>query len=128
MTFLTLLLSIKIVVTFIVVVFPFLFLPRERVGKMISIELNNSLFIRLYGVAILALLVGYASSIPQSQLGEFPWGVIFMGLVSNAGASVLMLCLGGGIQSKVMGVFFGVVAVLLVIAMGFPDAAVKNIW
>ena len=128
MTYLTLLLLIKISVTFIFVVLPFLFSSKERIEKLIFIQANSPLFIRLYGVAILSLLVGYGSAIPLAQSGVFPWGILLMGLVSNSGASSLMFILGSGKQSRVFAIFFGAIALLLVLAMAFPVTSLQKVW
>jgi uncharacterized membrane-anchored protein YitT (DUF2179 family) len=128
MTYLTLLLIVKIVVTFLFVALPFLFLSRQRIEKNIQIQANNSLFFRLYGVAILALLVGYGSAIPLAEASILPTGILVMGLVSNAGASGLLFRLGNGKQSMLLAAFFGIIAVLLVVALLFPSAALTKLW
>jgi hypothetical protein len=90
-TWLGLLLVTKIFVTAVLVAAPFLFAPLTKLVAATGVNADRSLFFRLYGVAIAALLVGYGFGIPQAESGQFPWGVVVMGLASNGGAAVLLL-------------------------------------
>jgi len=128
MTYFTLLLLVKIVVTLLLVAVPFLLLPKHLLEKSTGSQHDNVLFFRLYGVAIVALLVGYASAIPSAQSGVFSWGIALMGLVSNTGAAALLFFLGKGKQSIVLALFFSFMAVFLVSAMIFPEIALSNVY
>lgn len=128
MTYFTFLLLVKIVGTLLLVVVPFLLLPKQQLEKLTNSQHDNVLLFRLYGLAIAALLVGYASAIPLAQSGIFSWGIAIMGLVSNTGASVLLLFLGKGKQSMIFASFFGLLAMSLVLAMVFPSIAISDIF
>ncbi|MBT0586143.1 hypothetical protein [Alteromonas oceanisediminis] len=124
----TLLLVIKIMFTLLLVAVPFLLLPKKRLEQSTHSQHDNPLFFRLYGVAILALLVGYASAVPLSHAGVFSWGIATMGLVSNAGAALLLTLMGKGKLNGALAIFFSVIAVSLLMAMMFPEAAIKKLW
>jgi len=72
MSLLSILLLIKILVTSITVAFPFIALPSHKLERVTNIRAPNSQLFRLYGVAILALLVGYGFGIQQAETGIFP--------------------------------------------------------
>lgn len=127
MTFFTLLIVIKITITLLLIAIPFLFLPLSRLTEITSCEIKEPLYFRLYGVAILSLLVGYASSISDSQNGVFPWAIAMMGLVSNGGATALLLN-NKAAQSPVLIMFLSLITVCLLLAMAFPQVAVNHIW
>jgi len=128
MSWLSLLLIIKVVVTSVLVVLPFLFLPKFKLEKAMNITTPTPTFFRLYGVAILALLVGYSFGIPYAENHNFPWGVVCMGVVSNGGATLLLLLSQTSKQNKILGVFFALVTLALVIAIVVPEAALQKIW
>jgi len=128
MTYFTFLLLVKIVGTLLLVVVPFLLLPKQRLEKLTNSQHDNVLLFRLYGLAVAALLVGYGSAIPLAQSGVFSWGIAIMGLVSNTGASVLLFSLGKGKQSMIFASFFGLIAVSLALTMIFPSIAISDIF
>jgi len=128
MTYFTFLLLVKIVGTLLLVVVPFLLLPKQRLEKLTNSQHDNVLLFRLYGLAVAALLVGYGSAIPLAQSGVFSWGIAIMGLVSNTGASVLLFSLGKGKQSMIFASFFGLIAVSLSLTMIFPSIAISDIF
>ncbi|MDM8525493.1 hypothetical protein QUF80_19160 [Desulfococcaceae bacterium HSG8] len=121
MSFLSMLIILKVVITGLVVVLPFLFLPKSKLEK-------TTTFFRLYGVAILALLVGYCFGIKSAENNQFPWGVVCMGAVSNGGAALLLLLSRSGKQNLILGTFFALVTLGLVTAMVVPEAALQKIW
>ncbi len=49
------------------------------------------IFLRLLGMAYTALVVGYAFGLHAARRGEYPHGVVWVGIVSNGGACA-MLC------------------------------------
>jgi hypothetical protein len=129
MSWLSLLLIVKIVVTGLLVAIPFLLLPKPKLEKSTNITAPSPVFFRLYGVAISALLVGYAFGIPSSEAGRFPWGVVCMGVISNIGASILLLTYARrSLQNRLMGIFFGLIALWLIAAMILPVNAMQKIW
>jgi len=129
MSWLSLLLLTKIAVTGLLVAAPFLFLPKTMLEKVTNTTAQTSALYRLYGVAIVALLVGYAFGIPSAEVGQFPWGVVTMGTVSNGGAALLLLAFSRGNKpNRFSAAFFGLVALGLVVAMILPSSAVQKAW
>ncbi len=111
------------------VAIPFLMLPRTFLEKFTSLRATNSSFFRLYGIAVTALLVGYAFGIPVAESGRFPWGVVCMGTVSNAGAAVILMVFADrSNQNRALACFFGLIAMALVAAMILPHSAIQKAW
>ena len=128
MSWLSLLLITKIGVTGLLVAAPFLLLPKSKLEKSTNITTPTSLFFRLYGVAITALLVGYAFGIPTAEDGRFPWGVVCMGTVSNGGAAILLLAYSQNKNNRVLAAFFGLIALGLIATMVLPASAIQKAW
>ena len=128
MTRLTLLLIFKIAFTAMTVVAPFLLLPADRLADFTGGGEPVPSLYRLYGVAILALLVGYSSAIPTAQRGELPRGILTMGLVSNAGATATLLSFGVEGFSAVMAATFGTIAVLLLLSLVSPAVMLRTLF
>jgi hypothetical protein len=95
MTAIGLILTIKIGITALLMAGPFLLMPEARLAEMTGVTGRSSIF-RLYGVAMAALLTGYASGFWTIAEGHFPWGVAVMGMVSNGGAALVLLTSGHG--------------------------------
>jgi len=128
MSWLSLLLVTKIAVTGLLVAAPLLLLPKSRLEQLTNITAPTSLFFRLYGVAITALLVGYAFGIPTAEEGRFPWGVVCMGTVSNGGGAILLLVYSQNNNDRVLAAFFGLIALGLIAAMVLPAGAIQKAW
>ena len=129
MSWLSLLLITKIGVTGLMVAAPFTLLPKSKLEKATNITTTTPVFFRLYGVAITALLVGYAFGIPAAEAGRFPWGVACMGTVSNGGAAILLLTYSQGSKKNLLpGAFFSLVALGLIVAMILPTSAIQKAW
>lgn len=110
-------LTLKIVATGLFVVVPLLFAPLGRLNHRWKTRLEQPLLFRLYGVAILALLVGYASGYWTLAAGAFPWGVAAMGVVSNGLAGSLLAWRGPTPQLRGSAAFFLSIALALVVAV-----------
>jgi hypothetical protein len=129
MTWLSLLLATKITFTALLIAVPFLFLPKSALEKSTKMQASTPVFFRLYGVAIVALLVGYGFGIPAAEAGTFPWGVAVMGAVSNAGAAALLFAHARHSKANfLLGSFFCLIALGLVVAMGMPPWALQRAW
>ena len=129
MSYLGLLLIAKIAVSVPFIALPFLFSPLAKLEATTRINAKGSLFFRLYGVAIAALLVGYGFGVHVANSGQFPWGVVSMGLVSNSGGAFLLLRASKPRSSGFwLGVFFALVAVALALSMGAPEMAISKAW
>jgi hypothetical protein len=84
--------------------------------------------VRLYGVSVSALLVGYAGGIAPAEAGVFPWGVVLMGIVSNVGATIGMLVTGGWRVSVAAPIVFGGIALALMVAAVWPAIALTHVF
>ena len=78
--------------------------------------------VRLYGWAVLALLVGYSFGFSWINKDTFPDGVVHMGLVSSGGATRLLALTGAWRQAVPMTVFLAAIATCLTFALANPDA------
>jgi uncharacterized membrane-anchored protein YitT (DUF2179 family) len=120
--------AFKIIITFILVAVPFLFFPVERLNKLTAITAHGATFYRLYGVAILALLVGYAGAFPLLWQDVFPWAVVIMGIVSNIGAT-FVLVKGGPLKGRsFFAMIYGSIALALILCAIFPEAAIARLF
>ena len=129
MTPIALILLAKILVTGAMTAAPFLLMPEPKLAAMFRITGNGarSLF-RLYGIAVLALLVGYASGFWAIADGRFPFGVAAMGFVSNAGAAAILIATGGWRRAKFLTAFVAGIAIALVLAAAFQRQALLPLW
>lgn len=123
MTILTIVLIVKIGVTLFAVVLPFLVFSKEKLDLLLQMKAESPSLYRLYGVAILALLVGYGSGIHQIVQETYPSGVIAMGITSNAGAALVLFLTGAAKRNKFLTVFFTLIAVCLIGAALNPETA-----
>lgn len=126
MSYLAIILVIKIAVTALGVSVPLLLLPAARVQALFQISADAMPLARLYGVAVTALLFGYASGFAPAAAGVFPWGVVIMGIVSNAGATATLLITGGWRRSVASPFVFGAIALALIWAALFPAMALTR--
>ena len=88
------LLWIKIVGTLLFAALPLLLVPEPLYLWLGFPPQPTLLFLRLYGLSTLALLVGYHGGIELARAGQFPRGVLRMGLVSNGGQGLAILIAG----------------------------------
>ncbi len=128
MSFLALVLAAKIVLTGWLTAVPFLLLPAVRLAPSTGVTGGGETLFRLYGIAIVALLVGYASGFWPLARGEFPWGVVAMGLVSNAGGAAILIATGGWRNAKPITFVVAAIAVSLAIAAASPEFAMQPLW
>lgn len=127
MTWLAAILSVKIVVTALASAIPFLILPPARLAALTGAGVGAAPLFRLYGVAIAALLVGYASGFWLMAQGVFPWGVVSMGIVSNGGATLALVLTGAGRRALPFVLFLGAITLALVAAAVAPGWALSPI-
>ncbi|WP_417518585.1 hypothetical protein [Minwuia sp.] len=106
-------LAIKIFITVAFLAGPFLLSPQAKLEKRLSISAKSPMLFRLYGVSMLALAVAYASGIWQALQGDFPWGIVWMGIVSNGGAAAVLLLVGPRNVSRAVAAVFGAIAIAL---------------
>lgn len=84
-------LCIKIVVTLILIVLPLLLLSKQRLEAITKVAAQDATLFRLYGVALLALLISYGAGLIQAFNAVYPLSVLLMGVVSNGGAAMFLL-------------------------------------
>lgn len=123
-TVLALLLSLKIAVTLIFVALPLLTFPVDTVRRFTGLE-GAPLLIRLYGIALLALLVGYGYGLREALGGWMPNGVLVMGIVSNGGAAFALQSAGG--RYALASILFMGVALALAVCLTWPNLAMTRV-
>ncbi len=123
---LALVLIVKIVFTAIFVAIPDLVFPLSRLSPTFTAPGLLVLF-RLYGIAILALLVGYGAALRDVLRDSFPRWLVLMGLISNAGAVIVVVVIGGRHAIDGGMFFFGAIALLLLISLIRPDLAMRTL-
>lgn len=127
MSALSILLLIKITVTLVFVALPLLILPKERLGSMFGLSASTPYIFRLYGVAMLALITAYASGVWQISQGQYPVGIILMGIISNGGAALAALIFGQFRKKFWLNLFFSTVTAGLVVALISKEFALTPI-
>jgi len=133
MSLLLLLLIFKITITVFAVVIPYLKHEPQGLAKEHGLEGNSSLVFRLYGVAITALLVNYCFGAYQLVGGTFPQAAIWVGIVSNIGASIVLFSeknraeSQASIASSKAIITFGLIGFGLIFAVVFPSEMTQNL-
>ncbi|MEM1140368.1 MAG: hypothetical protein AAGF19_08425 [Pseudomonadota bacterium] len=129
MSALAVLLIAKIGVTLVAVGIPMLVFPKQRIEALSGWSATTGTVYRLYGMAVIALLVGYSGGLYEVLvLDRVPWTVLAMGFVSNAGASAVLVVTGEAAQRKMSTVFFGAIAAGLALALMLPDRSMVALW
>lgn len=118
----------KIVVTIFFLAGPFLFLPREKLEKLTRVSADASTFFRLYGMAMLALAVAYLGGVWSVTQGVFPWVIVAMGIVSNGGATAVLLLLGDRKSKRFIAPVFGAITLGLLLCAALPDTAMTSLF
>lgn len=116
-------LLIKIFITVVFLSGPFLLLPQARLAARLGLSGNTALILRLYGVAMLALAVAYASGVWQAAQGVFPWGIVLVGILSNGGAAVALAVCASRPVKRVAVPVFAVISLAFVACALLPNAA-----
>ncbi|MEM1230971.1 MAG: hypothetical protein AAGI15_10570 [Pseudomonadota bacterium] len=125
MTLLDLILITKILGTGAFVGLPLVLLPASALVARLAVSVAAVPYLRLYGVAILALLVGYSFGFSPFIDGEFPWGVVTMGIVSNGLGTITQLLTGGFRTAKGVTVLIAVIAAALLFCALNPSLAIR---
>ena len=125
---LSILLWVKIIGTLIPVGLPLLVLSKNRIEAISGFQSSDVIIYRLYGMAIIALLVGYYGGYVQVANGVFPIWVIWMGLVSNAGAAAVLILTERAKKAPWEAGFFSLIATGLVVSLLRPELAMSPLW
>ena len=128
MTLLDLVLLIKIVGTGAFSGLPLALLPGSMVSAQTGIGPEALPIARLYGVSIIALLVGYSFGFSGVTGGAFPWGVVAMGLVSNGLATFTLAITGFARRARGMTLLVAAITVALAFCAFNPAFATRVVW
>lgn len=126
MTVLDIVLAVKILGTGLFVAFPLLALPSARVSDRLGISLDAVPYLRLYGVSIAALLVGYSFGFSWIVEDEFPLGIVCMGIVSNGVGTLVMVANGLHRTNQPMAILIGSIATMLLVCLFLQDLAMTR--
>lgn len=126
MTWIAIVLTLKIGVTSALVALPLLLLPAARLPARLGVGVEAVPMARLYGVATTALLVGYASGFWAIAQGIFPWGVVAMGIASNGGGVATLMLTGAWRRHRFMAAFIAAIALALAAAAASPEWAMSR--
>lgn len=113
MIWLTSILLFKIIYSIICLIIPFLFFNKTKLEKLTASTMQSVALFRLYGVAILALLVAYCFGLYQTLQDVFPLSAVWMGVMSNLGASAVLVKTSAWRTSKMNFVVFSVIGLVL---------------
>ena len=135
MSILELVLVGKILVTVLFVIFPLLAQSKERIGVQYGVRIESKLIFKLYISAIIALLTNYSFGLMQSLDGHFPETVVYVGIVSNVGATAFLLeekFLNKEYPAKVADItaitVFGVIGLLFVASLLWQSSFTYPVW
>ena len=112
---------VKILISLVLVSLPMLFLSEKNIQRFMKVPVSSAVVYRLYGIAILALLVGYSAGLVSALDGELNTGIVLMGIVSNLGASAIMLMNGYWKMQKVLWLFFTTIGLLLLTSLSLTE-------
>ena len=117
----------KILGTGLLVALPLTLMPAPALASRLAVNEQALPYLRLYGVAVLALLVGYAFGFSAFSPGQFPWGVVTMGIVSNGLGTITLLLTGGFRAARGMTVLIATIAVALSCCALNPELALRDL-
>ncbi|MBO9464297.1 hypothetical protein J7443_03570 [Tropicibacter sp. R15_0] len=124
---LALLLTVKILLT-LPLIGLFGFATNARLNNLTGQWGQDPLIYRLYAVALSALLVGYLGALFAVLDLQVPWGMLWVGLVSNAGAALMIVTWSCHPRLRRSAWAFGTIAAGLVIALIFPAQAISPVF
>lgn len=124
-SFLSALIFFKIAATFFLVCLPFLLMTGSRLDQIAGVKAKSNTLYRLYGIAVLALLFGYATAFPLLQAGQFPGGVVIMGAISNGGAAFILFIGSSRVAKRVFAPVLAAIFSGLILSLALPDFAIR---
>lgn len=126
MTPLSVILAVKVAATVLLWAGPLLVLPKGLLMARTRADEAMVPMLRLYGVAMAALCIGYLSAYWPISQGVFPWGVVLMGLVSNGGATLTLLTTGLARRQKLNTMVLATITAFLTVAALMPSWALDR--
>ncbi|MEO8001395.1 MAG: hypothetical protein ABI644_05925 [Arenimonas sp.] len=84
-------LLVKILLTIVIWCIPLLFFPAAWLQILGFPVPEPQIFLRLLGMAYTALVVGYCFGLRDAMRNRYPHAVVWVGVISNGGAFVLLL-------------------------------------
>ncbi|MEM7243224.1 MAG: hypothetical protein AAF429_13655 [Pseudomonadota bacterium] len=127
MSFCALLLLVKMVITFVLIALPLIFAPHAILEKLWRQPAPELLF-RLYGIALMALIVGYGLAYVAHNRGDDVSWVFPIAIVSNGGAALAIAWLTRGMVRALGGGFFGIMALGFAAAWAWPASLMQPLW
>ncbi|MGH1412234.1 MAG: hypothetical protein ACRBB0_02000 [Pelagimonas sp.] len=127
MSALALLLIAKILIT-VPLIAIFGFASNKRLNTLTGQWGHDPLIYRLYAVALSALLVGYLAALLTVLEQQVPWGMLWVGLVSNAGAFAMIMVWSLNPKMHRAAWAFGAIAAGLVLTLVYPAQAVAPLF
>ena len=100
---------------------PLLLFRKARIDQLSGFDASDVTLYRLYGMAVLALLVGYLGGYLSVLAGQYPLGIVAMGLASNAGALAILVQSGRGKRYPWEAGFFGIISLGLATSLFYQD-------
>ncbi len=91
---LSIVLIVKISVTILLWGLPLLIFPVQVFQALGFPELDPLVFIKLLGMAYLALVVGYWFGLQEVRRNKYPDATVWVGIVSNGGAAIILAVYG----------------------------------
>ena len=117
----------KIVVTLLGIALPMLLLRQRAIDGLIGSHNTLALY-RLYGVAITALIVGYATAFVDHMVGGNGLWVLPIAITSNAGAVLVLAFTYTGSFRWPGLLFFGAVALGFIAVWLAPGPLARPLW
>ncbi len=108
---------LKIAVSLVFLVIPFLFFSTQKLATITGVQSKSANLFRLYGWAIVALLVGYGFGLSEALAGSYPLPMVVMGIVSNGGATVILLMTGAWHRNQWLCFTLGMIAIGLALTL-----------
>ncbi len=87
-------LTAKIIITIVAWCIPALLFPVSLLSKLGFPAPDPIIYIRLLGMACVALVVGYWFGLVAVRRGEYPEAPVWVGIVSNGGAAIILALYG----------------------------------
>ena len=123
MSALALLLTTKILLT-LPLIGLFGFANNKQLNALTGQWGQDPLIYRLYAVALAALVIGYIAALVSVFDLRVPWGMLWVGLVSNAGAALIITAWSLHPRMRRAAWAFGTIAAGLLASLVFPTQAV----